>query len=285
MDEHGVITAHGPFQGLDRFEARPAVVAALREEGRIVAEVRPYVHAVGHCSRCGTTVEPRQSLQWFVRVAPLAKAAGYVPRDGRVRLSPPERPTPGTSAGSTTCTTGPSAASCGGATVFQFFMDRGARSAVLPAFGQGHGRLASGHHARLSAAGHCGCSPRISGTRRNGRQNEIVVDFADPGAIKLNFLAKVPGAELSLGNAEMAFYYKDSFAASHALEGYEHLILMAMVGDQSLFTRSDGIERRREIPQPLLDNPPPVEPYAKGSWGPESVKRLVAPYHWHLPHV
>jgi valyl-tRNA synthetase len=90
MDEHGVITTHGPFQGLDRFEARPAVVAALREEGRIVAEVRPYVHAVGHCSRCGTTVEPRQSLQWFVRVAPLAKAAGDAVRDGRVRLSPPE---------------------------------------------------------------------------------------------------------------------------------------------------------------------------------------------------
>ena len=90
MDEHGVITAHGPFQGLDRLEARPAVVRALREQGRIVAEKRPYVHAVGHCSRCGTTVEPRQSLQWFVRVGPLAKAAGDAVRDGRVRLHPPE---------------------------------------------------------------------------------------------------------------------------------------------------------------------------------------------------
>jgi glucose-6-phosphate 1-dehydrogenase len=118
-----------------------------------------------------------------------------------------------------------------------------------------------------------------------GRQNEIVIDFADPGAIKLNFLAKVPGAEMSLGNAEMAFYYKDSFAASHALEGYEHLILMAMVGDQSLFTRSDGIERVWEISEPLLQNPPPVEPYPVGSYGPESVKRLIAPFHWHLPHV
>jgi glucose-6-phosphate 1-dehydrogenase len=118
-----------------------------------------------------------------------------------------------------------------------------------------------------------------------GRQNEIVIDFADPGAIKLNFLAKVPGAQLTLGNAEMAFYYKDSFAASHALEGYEHLILLAMIGDQSLFTRSDGIERLWEISQPLLDNPPPVQPYAKGSWGPESVRQLIAPYHWHLPHV
>jgi len=118
-----------------------------------------------------------------------------------------------------------------------------------------------------------------------GRQNEIVIDFADPGAIKVNFLAKVPGAELTLGNAEMAFYYKDSFVESHALEGYEHLILMAMVGDQSLFTSSDGIERVWEISEPLLQNPPPVEPYAKGSYGPDSIKRLIAPYHWHLPHV
>jgi valyl-tRNA synthetase len=90
LDEHGVVTAHGPFQGLDRFEARPAVVAALRADGRIVAEKRPYVHSVGHCSRCGTTVEPRQSLQWFVRVGPLAQAAGGAVRDGRVRLHPPE---------------------------------------------------------------------------------------------------------------------------------------------------------------------------------------------------
>ncbi len=118
-----------------------------------------------------------------------------------------------------------------------------------------------------------------------GLQNEIEIDFADPGAIKTYFLAKVPGAELSLGNAEMGFYYKDSFAASHALEGYEHLILMAMVGDQSLFTSSDGIERLWEISEPLLENPPPVEPYPVGSYGPESVNRLIAPYHWHLPHV
>jgi valyl-tRNA synthetase len=90
LDERGVITVAGPFEGLDRFEARPAIVAALREEGRIVKEVRPYQHAVGHCSRCGTTVEPRLSLQWFVKVAPLAQAAGDAVRDGWVRLSPPE---------------------------------------------------------------------------------------------------------------------------------------------------------------------------------------------------
>ena len=56
----------------------------------MVAEKRPYVHAVGHCSRCGTTVEPRLSLQWFVKVEPLAKAAGDAVRDGRVRIYPQE---------------------------------------------------------------------------------------------------------------------------------------------------------------------------------------------------
>ena len=88
LDEHGRITAHGPFEGLDRFEARPAVVAALREEGRIVSEIRPYLHSVGHCMRCGTVVEPRLSLQWFVKVGPLAKAAGDAVRDGRVQIHP-----------------------------------------------------------------------------------------------------------------------------------------------------------------------------------------------------
>ncbi|OEJ96284.1 valine--tRNA ligase [Streptomyces thermolilacinus] len=88
MDERGVITVHGPFQGLDRFEARSSVVGALREQGRIVAEKRPYVHSVGHCSRCSTTIEPRLSLQWWVKVAPLAQAAGDAVRDGRVAIHP-----------------------------------------------------------------------------------------------------------------------------------------------------------------------------------------------------
>ncbi|MFI6145685.1 valine--tRNA ligase [Streptomyces sp. NPDC051109] len=90
MDEHGTITVHGPFLGLDRFEARSAVVGALREQGRIVAEKRPYLHSVGHCSRCSTTVEPRLSLQWWVKVETLAKAAGDAVRDDRVTIHPKE---------------------------------------------------------------------------------------------------------------------------------------------------------------------------------------------------
>ncbi|GAA2154690.1 valine--tRNA ligase [Kitasatospora kazusensis] len=90
MDEHGAITVHGPFLGLDRLEARSAVVGALREQGRIVAEKRPYMHAVGHCSRCHTIVEPRLSLQWWVKVEPLATEAGNAVRDGRVQIHPKE---------------------------------------------------------------------------------------------------------------------------------------------------------------------------------------------------
>ncbi|MFC8623620.1 valine--tRNA ligase [Streptomyces anulatus] len=90
LDERAVITVPGPFQGLDRLEARSAIVAALRAEGRIVAEKRPYVHSVGHCSRCKTTIEPRLSLQWWVKVAPLAKAAGDAVRDGSVKIHPQE---------------------------------------------------------------------------------------------------------------------------------------------------------------------------------------------------
>jgi len=117
-----------------------------------------------------------------------------------------------------------------------------------------------------------------------GRGNEIVIDFADPGSITAGFLAKEPGAAMRLGAAQMAFRYQDSFCAANGLEGYERLILDAMLGDQALFTRADGVERLWEISARLLDNPPPAEPYAPGSWGPEpSLGRLVAPFRWHLP--
>ena len=91
MNEHGVMDGTGTeFDGMDRFDARVAVVAKLREMGRIVEEKRPYMHAVGHCSRCDTTVEPRLSKQWFVKVESLAKAAGDAVRDGRVKIEPEE---------------------------------------------------------------------------------------------------------------------------------------------------------------------------------------------------
>ncbi|MDI2030820.1 valine--tRNA ligase [Saccharopolyspora sp. TS4A08] len=91
MDEQGRIAHTGTrFDGMDRFEARVAVREALREQGRIVAEKRPYLHSVGHSSRSKEPIEPRLSLQWFVKVGPLAQAAGDAVRDGRVAVHPPE---------------------------------------------------------------------------------------------------------------------------------------------------------------------------------------------------
>ena len=91
MNEHGVMAGtNTQFDGLDRFEARKAVVEQLRADGRIGWEKRPYKHSVGHCQRCATIVEPRLSMQWFVKVAPLAKAAGDAVRNGKVKIEPAE---------------------------------------------------------------------------------------------------------------------------------------------------------------------------------------------------
>ncbi|MCX6465220.1 MAG: valine--tRNA ligase [Pseudonocardiales bacterium] len=91
MDEAGVIAGTGTrFDGMDRFEARVAVREELAAQGRIVAEKRPYVHSVGHDSRTGAVIEPRLSLQWFVKVEALAKAAGDAVRSGETTIHPPE---------------------------------------------------------------------------------------------------------------------------------------------------------------------------------------------------
>ena len=77
----------GKFAGMDRYEARDAVVKELEEMGALV-KVEPTVHNVGICYRCGTTVEPLISDQWFVKMAPLAEPAINVVRDGTIRFVP-----------------------------------------------------------------------------------------------------------------------------------------------------------------------------------------------------
>ena len=90
LDTKGRITDTGTrFDGMDRFEARVAVREALAEEGRIIAEKRPYLHSVGHSERSGEPIEPRLSLQWWVKVESLAKAAGDAVRGGDTVIHPP----------------------------------------------------------------------------------------------------------------------------------------------------------------------------------------------------
>jgi len=88
MDEGGVMNdAAGDFRGLDRFVARERIVAALRDAGYL-EKVEPHRHAVGHCSRCNTVIEPYLSWQWFVKMAPLAAPAIEAAKSGKVKMFP-----------------------------------------------------------------------------------------------------------------------------------------------------------------------------------------------------
>ncbi len=88
IGDDGRMTAEaGRFQGLDRFACRKQVVAELERLGLLV-EARPHRHAVGHCYRCRTAIEPNLSRQWFVRTRPLAEPAIAAVREGRTRIIP-----------------------------------------------------------------------------------------------------------------------------------------------------------------------------------------------------
>jgi valyl-tRNA synthetase len=88
MDEGGKMNENaGDFRGLDRFEARKRIVAALQDAGYL-EKVEPHTHSVGHCSRCGTVIEPYLSWQWFVKMKPLAAPAIEAAKKGRVKMFP-----------------------------------------------------------------------------------------------------------------------------------------------------------------------------------------------------
>ena len=87
IDEDAKIINGGKYNGMDRYEARKAIVADLEEQGYLV-KVEPYNHNVGCCYRCGTVVEPLTSPQWFVKMKPLAEAAIEVVKDGRIKFVP-----------------------------------------------------------------------------------------------------------------------------------------------------------------------------------------------------
>ena len=77
----------GKYAGMDRYEARKAIVADLKEQGYL-GEIEAHKHNVGTCYRCGTTVEPMVSKQWFVKMVPLAGPAIEAVRSGKIRFVP-----------------------------------------------------------------------------------------------------------------------------------------------------------------------------------------------------
>jgi len=88
IDENGRMNElAGPYQGMDRFECREKILDDLEKSG-LLEKTEPYRHAVGHCYRCKTMIEPLLSKQWFVRVGPLAEKAIAAVKDGKTRIVP-----------------------------------------------------------------------------------------------------------------------------------------------------------------------------------------------------
>ncbi len=88
IDEDGRMNElAGPYKGMDRFECRRKILEDLKDSG-LLERTEPYRHAIGHCYRCKTMIEPLLSKQWFVRVGPLAREALAAVEDGRTRIIP-----------------------------------------------------------------------------------------------------------------------------------------------------------------------------------------------------
>jgi glucose-6-phosphate 1-dehydrogenase len=124
--------------------------------------------------------------------------------------------------------------------------------------------------------------PEGSGIGAQG-PDHLTFDLADQAKLSLSFYGKRPGPGMRLDKLSLQFAMHDTTHVGDVLEAYERLILDAMRGDRTLFTTADGIERLWEVSTPLLETPPPVRPYAPGSWGPNAIHQLVAPYAWRLP--
>ena len=86
-DDAHIVDGYGKYSGMERYEARKAIVKDLEEQGFLV-RVEDHAHNVGTCYRCGTTVEPKVSKQWFVKMEPLAKPAIEAVRSGEVKFVP-----------------------------------------------------------------------------------------------------------------------------------------------------------------------------------------------------
>jgi glucose-6-phosphate 1-dehydrogenase len=124
--------------------------------------------------------------------------------------------------------------------------------------------------------------PDDSGVGTQG-PDHLTFDLADSSKLSLSFYGKKPGPGMKLEKLSLQFALHETGQDADVLEAYERLIHDAMIGDHTLFNTAEGIERLWELSTPLLENPPPVQPYAKGTWGPDNINELIAPNRWRLP--
>jgi glucose-6-phosphate 1-dehydrogenase len=124
--------------------------------------------------------------------------------------------------------------------------------------------------------------PEGSGVGSQG-PDHLTFDLADSSKLSLSFYGKKPGPGMKLEKLSLQFALHETGQDDDILEAYERLIHDAMVGDHTLFNTAEGIERLWELSTPLLENPEPVQPYPKGSWGPAAINELIEPRSWRLP--
>jgi glucose-6-phosphate 1-dehydrogenase len=124
--------------------------------------------------------------------------------------------------------------------------------------------------------------PLGSGVGAHG-PDHLTFDLADASRLSLSYYGKRPGPGMRLEKLSMQFATSETEQVADVLEAYERLLLDTLRGDHTLFTTAEGIESLWERSAPLLENPPPVRPYAPGSWGPNAIHQLIAPNAWRLP--
>jgi glucose-6-phosphate 1-dehydrogenase len=113
--------------------------------------------------------------------------------------------------------------------------------------------------------------------------NQLMIELSDSPAFGVEMTAKRPGPRMDLVPLTFHLDVAEEDPDDVPLEAYERLLLDVMRGDQTLFTRADEVDRLWQICQPVLDNPPPTLPYARGSWGPDEAIALAGSRGWRLP--
>ena len=124
--------------------------------------------------------------------------------------------------------------------------------------------------------------PDYSGIGAAG-PDHLTFDLADASKMSLSYYGKRPGPGMHLQKLSLQFDAEELGQVDQILEAYERLVYDACRGVRKLFTTAAGIERLWEVSAPLLENPPPLQRYRPGTYGPDAVQELIAPRRWRLP--
>jgi glucose-6-phosphate 1-dehydrogenase len=124
--------------------------------------------------------------------------------------------------------------------------------------------------------------PDGSGVGTKG-PDHLTFDLDESSRISLSYYGKRPGPGMLVDKLSMQFSLNEIETHGDTLEAYERLIRDAMGGDHTLFTTAEGIEELWNTAAPMLENPPEVLAYERGTWGPKEIHDLIAPKRWRLP--